>query len=82
MQEISIDLKELIGNAIMEVLEEYCRNATENYSDIGWEWAFGAADFARTANLIDALQHYRIMEEYHGFTKEDPSGGNRMGSSK
>ena len=42
-----------------------------------------AVDFARSIRLIDVTQHSHLMNEFNDFKKEeDPSGGNRTGSSK
>ena len=68
--------------SLMEQLETYCRDVIRNYPENGYDWAFGAVEFARNARLIDVTQYCRLLNEFHGFKKMDPSGGNRMGSSK
>ena len=68
---------------IAEKLEDYCQDTVAKYPESGREWVFGAIDFAYGARLIDSIQYITILKKYQYFTeKMDPSGGNRMGSSK
>ena len=81
MQKIIIDLGKPMRDAVAGELEKYCKNIIKKSPENGPDWAFGAVEFARIANLIDLGQYMDMLSKCTCWEKEeDPSGGNRTGS--
>ncbi len=67
---------------VMEKLERYCQMSITISREYSPGWNFGAIDFACYAGVIDLAQRGQLLKKYQSTVKKDPSGGNRMGSSK
>ena len=52
--------------SMKEKLEEYCRETISNseYGGLEYDWAYGAIDFARSADLISGKERGELMEEF------------------
>lgn len=60
------EVRRMQKESMKEKLEEYCRETISNSEYGGQEkdWAYGAIDFARIADLISGKERGELMKEF------------------